>query len=144
MQLNVVAHGITIGQVDLPQERAWSAGLLVPSPGFETVSALIHAASRDRALAMRILTLPLGESPRVDDLEPALARAVLALTLQPFELTDSRGRTVEAEVVRVADPGPSEQVKGVRVRAQFRLEPTGVLASKHSSLTRRPGGAAGA
>jgi hypothetical protein len=132
MLLNVVAKGIVIGQVDLPQERAWSGGLLVPSQSYEAVGPLVRAATRDRELALRILTLALGELPRIDDLDPALGQAVLSLADQLFELTDMRGRIVQAEVVRIADPGDREQVRGVRVRAQFRLEPTGVLAAKRT------------
>ena len=144
MILNVMANGIAIGQVDLLQERPWSAGLLVTSASYETVGPLVRAATRDRELAMRILTLPLGGAPSVDDLEPPLAHAVIALADQLFELTDLRGRIVQAEVVRVADPGAREQVKGVRVRAQFRLEPTGVPAAIRQTLAGGPGGARGA
>lgn len=142
MLLDVRTQGIVIGQVDLPEERAWAAGLLAPSPGFEAVRALVAAATRDRELALRILTLPLGASPLVDDLEPALARAVLALVAQPFELSDPRGRIVQAEVVRVADPGPREQVLGVRVRAHFRLDPTGNPAISRSTPAAGPGSSA--
>ncbi len=139
MILNVLTHGITIGQVDLPQGRPWSAGLLMPSSSYEAVGPLVRAATRDRELAMRILTLAHGQPPHTDDLEPALARAVIALADQPFELTDMNGQRVQAEVVRIADPGAGEQVKGVRVRAQFRLGPTGVLAATRTALWGAPG-----
>ena len=80
----------------------------------------LAAAAGGEAVALRVLTLPPNEVPAVDDLEPALAAAVLELARLHVELRDAAGLPVSAVVVRLADPDNSAGLPGERVRVQFR------------------------
>ena len=81
----------------------------------------------------------------MDDLESAFASAVLELARLHFELRDAAGLPPPAVVVRLADPGDSGRVSGVRLRVQLRYsfstDPANIAATKPFE---RLGGALGA
>jgi hypothetical protein len=110
---------VPIGTVDLPDQRTWSGGTLVPLPAFERVSPLLVAVADLGPTAVERL-LFLAADTAVDDSPIIAAAAGLR-----FGLTDQAGQDVQVAVVRVAITAADRQP---RVLADFRLDACGMPA----------------
>lgn len=124
MERVVVAHhGVPIGSVELPERRRWAGGPLEPFDAYAVVRPTL-AAVASKELALRLLMLPSGDAPTISDLSGELGIRLLAAAALGFELVDSHGGVVGAEVVGVAETGDDAP----QVRAHFRRAEASVPA----------------
>ena len=83
MRATVLHLGIPIGEVELPDDRPWAGGLLVPTPAYEGVAAAIREATRK------------GETLDFD-LADEQGRRIPTELVRVVDLDDGRGGRVAA------------------------------------------------
>jgi hypothetical protein len=132
LHYSVTHEGVPIGTVELPDQRTWSGGSLVPLPAFERVRPALAAVAELGAGAVERLLFLAADTPI--DGSPTLAEAARLR----FGLTDPAGHEVPVGVVRVAIAAADRRP---RVLADFRLDACGSPAQL-PRRTRRDGDSA--